>query len=241
MSVSVENKETVEVDKTLKRIWLGNLPTNTNRAELEDLCLSCGKVIKIDYREGGTFGFVTFQSHEDADFAIYKVNGRNFHNQVLKARWSDKEVKKPETREKSSGPRYEKPKPKKERKPMMSLTHLTPRNEPSRVGVAGATNANANFEWKANQNAQIVDQSGHNHQLDHTQNQSHNHQYNQNNRQHQNQQQNYNQHQQNNNYQQNNSNYNSHNKNHFPNHNNQHQQNQNQNQNQNQQGGGWIQ
>lgn len=230
---TTQDKPTVEVDKTIKRIWLGNLPATTKRAELEDLCLSCGKVIKIDYREGGTFGFVTFQSHEDADFAIYKVNGRNFHGQVLKARWSDKEVKKPETREKSSGPRQERPKPKKERKPMMSLTHLTPRNEPSRQGAAGGPSpSGTTFEWKANPNAQIVQQSGHNHQLDHTQNQSHNHHYNQNTRQQQNQNNNFNQNQANNNYQQNNSNYNSQNRNHFPN---------NRNNNQQQQQGGWVQ
>lgn len=238
-----EEAKTVEVDKTLKRIWLGNLPTTTKRAELEDLCLSCGKVIKIDYRyfsfktsiqyqsfrEGGTFGFVTFQSHEDADFAIYKLNTRNFHGQALKARWSDKEVKKPEA-QRSTGPRQERPKPKKEKKPMMSLTHLTPRNEPSRPGTVTTPSASgANFEWKANQNSQIVQQSGHSHQLDHTQNQSHNHQYNQNPPRQQNQH--YNEHRQpNHNYQQNNSNYNSHNRNHFPN-----------NTRNNQQQGGWVQ
>jgi RNA recognition motif-containing protein len=231
--MSEEKKETTNaeqqpVDKTLKRIWIGNLPTNTNRAELEDLCLSCGKVIKIDYRDNGTFGFVTFQSHEDADFAIYKINGRNFRNQVLKARWSDKETKKPEKKEgqaqgqRQGGPRGEREKKRKEKKPMMSLTHLTPRNEPSRAGANAQANATPFTDWKSNQNAQLVQQSGHSHNLDHTQNQSHNHALNQQPSQNNNHAQNFSQNpanQKHNNNQ--NQNYNQHHRNHYPNNNNQ--------------------
>jgi RNA recognition motif-containing protein len=226
--MSEEKAQTEPVDKTIKRIWMGNLPPSTNRAELEDLCLSCGKVIKIDYREGGTFGFVTFQSHEDADFAIYKINGRQFRGQVLKARWSDKETKKPEQKKEGGGARNQQKK-RKDKKPMMSLSHLTPRNEPSRAQANPTLQAVPFTDWKSNQNAQLVNQSGHSHNLDHTQNQSHNHQLNQQPQNNNNNKQNWNQnHNQKQNFNQNNAGQNQYHKQHYPNNN-------------NQQSGGWGQ
>jgi RNA recognition motif-containing protein len=102
------------------------------------------EVIRFDYRLGASFGIATFHSHEDADYAIYHLKAKVFHGQQLKARWSlpeeNKKSPKPQQQPKGGSPSPNRNnnnnnsnKAKKERKPMMSLSHLTPRNEPSKA------------------------------------------------------------------------------------------------------------
>jgi len=88
MSTEAHPETQVPVDKSYKTIKVSGIPYKTNRDELEDMCSTFGRVLNIKMM--GPQASVLFMTHEDADFAIYRLNGRLFKGVYLKAAWAEK-------------------------------------------------------------------------------------------------------------------------------------------------------
>ncbi|CAD6920739.1 unnamed protein product [Tilletia controversa] len=59
-----------------RRIYVGRLPPNVQRADFDDLFEKYGKL--VDVRIMGQFGFVEFDSSREADDAVRALNGHEW-------------------------------------------------------------------------------------------------------------------------------------------------------------------
>lgn len=72
------------------RLYIGNLPKEVERQELQDFFVDAGDSISVkvivDRKTGKCrgFGFVTVKNDEEADVLIEKYNGNSFKESVLK-------------------------------------------------------------------------------------------------------------------------------------------------------------
>lgn len=73
-----------------KRLYVGNLPYNTTKSQLEELFSQAGSVVDasiVEDRDTGRpkgFGFVEMASEADAAAAIEKFDGKDFGGRNLK-------------------------------------------------------------------------------------------------------------------------------------------------------------
>jgi len=83
-------KETQD-NKLNKSIFIANIPVDATRDEIEDLCNRFGRVLNIQLRRGNKFNNcnVTFMTHEDAEFVIYRVHRKVFKGQELRVNWAE--------------------------------------------------------------------------------------------------------------------------------------------------------
>jgi len=71
-------------------IYVGNLNYNCSEGELRELCEQFGDVFRVtipkdfDTGKGRGFSFVVFYAEADAYKAIMELDGRKFHDRVLK-------------------------------------------------------------------------------------------------------------------------------------------------------------
>ncbi|SEM99512.1 RNA recognition motif domain-containing protein [Nitrosomonas marina] len=78
----------------MKRLFVGNLPSNATEASVIELFSECGKVhsikLAVDMFSGKCigFGFISMEGHE-ARAAIEKLNGYMFGDKSLKIRFED--------------------------------------------------------------------------------------------------------------------------------------------------------
>jgi hypothetical protein len=107
-----------------KRISVFNLPPGiTTKDDLRDLCKPYGSVVEVEFipvrGQKPAFGFVTFRTGADAEFAIYRLNHSNLGSKgPLKAGFpADRPKRDPNVEKK-----------KKPKKPLNSLSLLTPKN-----------------------------------------------------------------------------------------------------------------
>jgi hypothetical protein len=63
-------------NSTNKNIQISNLPLHTQALAVEELCCKYGRVLDTVPRGGRSF-IVAFDSHADAEFALYRLNGMN--------------------------------------------------------------------------------------------------------------------------------------------------------------------
>jgi len=136
---ATEKVEEKKVEEWKPRISVFNLPPGvTSQDELRELCKPFGTITNVEFVPAkgnrNAFGFVTFKTKGDAEYAIYRLNEENFGGKVrVKAKWPpEKEVKPKDESGASDG------KPKKPKKPMTSLSLLTPKNVASNAQPQGA-------------------------------------------------------------------------------------------------------
>ncbi|NOQ77338.1 MAG: RNA-binding protein [Methylococcaceae bacterium] len=78
----------------MKKLFIGNLPTNTNEKDLEDLFSKFGTVrssnLVTDVFSGQCkgFGFIEMEGHE-ARAAIAGLNGKDFNGRPIKVNFED--------------------------------------------------------------------------------------------------------------------------------------------------------
>lgn len=69
------------------QVYVGNLPPNTDDADLVTMFSPFGRIIETKlYRKGG-YGFVRFDDHESAVQAICDMHGRAFGEHTIKCSW----------------------------------------------------------------------------------------------------------------------------------------------------------
>jgi RNA recognition motif-containing protein len=123
-------------NKNNKRIFIANIPLEATREEIEDLCNRFGRVLTIQLRRGKKSNNcnVTFMTHEDAEFVIYRLHRKLFKGQELRANWAEPIDKEAEAKrkEQENARRAQKDsqvkKKKKKTVTPMSLRNLTPQN-----------------------------------------------------------------------------------------------------------------
>jgi len=75
-------------------IWVGNLTSSVTADELREAFQSCGVETMTDVYlpPGKAFGFVRFATHEDADYALSRVQGLELHGTQLTFQASENET-----------------------------------------------------------------------------------------------------------------------------------------------------
>jgi RNA recognition motif-containing protein len=136
-----------------KRIIVKNLPPGISKEELRELGDRYGRVISVELvpkpARGNPFGFVSYLSEEDAEFAIYRLSGLLYKNSQLAASFSNA---KPQPKPKPGAPNPNNNKQKdatknaKPKKPMYSLRTLTPLN-PATQPQGGFSNPQQTKAW----------------------------------------------------------------------------------------------
>jgi len=123
------SEATLETDAQVEqkpRISVFNLPAGISRQDdLRELCKPFGSVVLVEYvpprGQKPAFGFVTFKTQADAEFAIYRLNNSNLGTKgPVRAGFPPERPK----REQAPG----EPRQKRPKKPMTSLSLLTPKN-----------------------------------------------------------------------------------------------------------------
>lgn len=68
------------------KIYVGNLPANVRRSEIDDLFHKYGRIVDISIKggEGTSFAFVTFEDSRDAQDAVHGRNGHEFDRARLR-------------------------------------------------------------------------------------------------------------------------------------------------------------
>lgn len=91
LSTNRDNSMTGEDNQSSKTLYVGNLPYRANESEVKDLFSEYGEVFAVrlmkDKRTGKRrgFGFVVMSS-KDADYAVSKLNEKEFGQRTLKVR-----------------------------------------------------------------------------------------------------------------------------------------------------------
>eukprot|EP01128_Nolandella_sp_AFSM9_P007787 TRINITY_DN4379_c0_g1_i1.p1 TRINITY_DN4379_c0_g1~~TRINITY_DN4379_c0_g1_i1.p1 ORF type:complete len:221 (-),score=64.73 TRINITY_DN4379_c0_g1_i1:21-653(-) len=78
---------TQAVARNATRIFIGNLPRNTEEEELESLLSRYGTITDMVLSAKG-FAIVSYRTVEDASFAIMDIDERWWHNRRLYAKWA---------------------------------------------------------------------------------------------------------------------------------------------------------
>ncbi len=82
----------------MKKLFIGNLPTNATETSVLELFSECGKVHSIklvtDMFSGKCkgFGFISMEGHE-AKAAIEKLNGQTYNGKTLRVGFEDSSSK----------------------------------------------------------------------------------------------------------------------------------------------------
>jgi len=113
-----------------KRVHIRHLPYDTNRAQLEELCAPLGRVTNVETKKG--YGFVTFESTDDAEFAIYRLNGKSWRDHDLQAEYAKDVSKTAPPPKKFAGEKEKEKRPRREERTLKILTPLNPATQ--RVG-----------------------------------------------------------------------------------------------------------
>eukprot|EP01083_Nonionella_stella_P192112 710468_1 len=81
-------------------VYVGGLHPECDESTLRKLFKHCGdiKQIRLDWRKKG-FGFIHYQTHEQAMEAIQDMDGRLIMGQPIKCRWAKNKQKEKELRE----------------------------------------------------------------------------------------------------------------------------------------------
>jgi RNA recognition motif-containing protein len=66
------------------KLYVGNLPYDTDSDELRDLFSSYGNVTEVKIIEGKGFGFIEMETQEEAENAREKLDGHEFKSRTLK-------------------------------------------------------------------------------------------------------------------------------------------------------------
>jgi len=128
-----------------KRVYIGNLPPETNREELKELGSKYGRVIAVELirpKDGRLpFGFVTFLSEEDAGYTAYILHDHVYKSYALEASLSKDSKVQPRTkpgtpRQGGNAAQLNKQLQKKKKKEFYSLRTLTPKNPPTQTNQA---------------------------------------------------------------------------------------------------------
>jgi len=137
-----------------KRIHIRRLPFETTRAELEELCSSYGRVTTVDYCRRG-YGLVTFETADDAAYAIYRLKEKVWHGMELSADWSSPQQ--PKSNQTGNQKKEEKEATRRNKKAELSLKYLTPRN-PATPNPTGNATQRASGTAQANEQSQQAPQ-----------------------------------------------------------------------------------
>lgn len=134
-SADSKSQKGTQDNTTNKRIFIGNIPLEASREEIEDLCNRFGRVLTIQLRRGKKANTcnVSFMTHEDAEFVIYRLHRKVFKNQELRANWAEPldkeaEAKRKEQEASRRAAKDNQVKKKKKKVQGMSLRNLTPQN-----------------------------------------------------------------------------------------------------------------
>jgi RNA recognition motif-containing protein len=117
-----------------KRIIVKNLPPGISKEELRELGDRHGRVINVELvpkpQHGKPFGFISYLSEDDAEFAVYRLSGYAYKSFPLEVSFSNvKPPIKPKGPAQNNKPNFNDKQKKK--KPMYSLRTLTPLNPPT--------------------------------------------------------------------------------------------------------------
>lgn len=71
------------------KVYVGNLPADVRRRELEDLFAKYGRILDVSIKGGArpatsSYAFVTFEDPRDADEAVRGRDGREFAGRRLR-------------------------------------------------------------------------------------------------------------------------------------------------------------
>ncbi|KAI8609869.1 hypothetical protein BC830DRAFT_1173181 [Chytriomyces sp. MP71] len=69
------------------KLYVGRLPRNAEKRDLEDLFQKYGKVVSLDVKQGG-FAFVEYEDNRDAEDAIAALNNYPFEGERISVEWS---------------------------------------------------------------------------------------------------------------------------------------------------------
>jgi len=81
-------RELREYQKTNTKLFLGNLPRNYRKGEVENLCQRYGKITDIMVNSEKRFALVTFAQRDDAQVCIYDLAEKNVGGLTLHVSWS---------------------------------------------------------------------------------------------------------------------------------------------------------
>ncbi|KAJ3080873.1 hypothetical protein HDU79_010767 [Rhizoclosmatium sp. JEL0117] len=69
------------------KLYVGRLPRNADKRDLEDLFGKYGRVVSLDLKQGG-FAFVEYEDQRDAEDAIAALNNFPFEGERISVEWS---------------------------------------------------------------------------------------------------------------------------------------------------------
>jgi len=77
------------------QLFIGRLPRETRRGDLEDVFKRYGRVTRCDVRMGSAtaYAFVDFDDHRDAEDALKSENGRDWRGQRMVVEWAVDDAK----------------------------------------------------------------------------------------------------------------------------------------------------
>jgi len=129
-----ETQQQQQQPQSGKRIIVKNLPPGISKEELRELGDRHGRVINVELvpypQHGKPFGFISYLSEDDAEFALYRLSGYIYKSFQLEVAFSNvKPPLKPKGPGQNNKPNFNEKQKKK--KPMYSLRTLTPLNPPT--------------------------------------------------------------------------------------------------------------
>jgi hypothetical protein len=154
----VDNKQQDGSGPALPRVSIFNLPQGiTSKDDLLTLCKTYGQVVDAEFFAAkpnkAAFGFVTFKTKEDAEFAIYRLDKTTLGGkQPVKAQFAQDRPK----REFVAG--QGQPKKPKVKKPITPLTVFTPKNLATNAQNQNADPLNGKAGWDLNKTQQAQTQ-----------------------------------------------------------------------------------
>ncbi|KAJ8327174.1 hypothetical protein QVD99_004974 [Batrachochytrium dendrobatidis] len=75
--------------KLPSKVYVGHLPYNVAKRELDDLFVTYGKILSIEIKHGG-YAFVQYETQKDADEAVLALNNHSFDGRRLLVEFSNK-------------------------------------------------------------------------------------------------------------------------------------------------------
>lgn len=68
------------------RVYIGNLPPEVNKPDIERLCTAFGPVDHVYFYQGTGYAYVEFKDQSSALKAVDNLHGMNFQERVLIAK-----------------------------------------------------------------------------------------------------------------------------------------------------------